>query len=78
MAYKEYNHITAEYQGYKGAIYKDNMFGMEFCNASVYDKTGREIFHATLNNERTYTEDDVIKTIKWVIEMLERSNKDGK
>ena len=76
MKYKEYDHITAEYQGYKGAIYKDNMFGMEFCNASVYDKAGREIFHATLNNEKIYTEEDVVKYIKWVIEMLERRKND--
>ena len=60
---REYNYITLEYDGYKGIIYKDDMFGMEFTNFSLYDKNGKEIFHATIDNEKQYTEEDVKKFI---------------
>lgn len=60
---KEYDFITAEYKGYKGSVYKDNMFGMEFSNFSLYDKTGKEIFHATLDNKKQYTEENVVELI---------------
>lgn len=63
MSYKEYDFIKAKFGDYTGAIYKDNMFGMEFTNVSVYNKDGCEIFHATLDNNKKYTEDDALKFI---------------
>ena len=70
MEYKEYNFITVEYKGYKGSVYKDNMFGMEFSNFSLYDKTGKEIMHATLNNKKQYTEEAVLELIIWTLDSL--------
>lgn len=67
---REYNYITLEYDGYKGIIYKDDMFGMEFTNFSLYDKNGKEIFHATIDNEKQYTEEDVKKFIINALELL--------
>ena len=69
MSYKEYDFIKAQVGDYSGAIYKDNMFGMEFTNVSVYDKNNIEIFHATLDNDKKYTEEDVIKFIVNAVDM---------
>ena len=67
MAYKEYDFVTAEHKGYKGSVYKDNMFGWEFSNFTLWDKEGKEIFHATLSNEKQYTEEQVIELIIWAL-----------
>ena len=67
--YKMYDFITANYQGYKGAIYKDNMFGGEFTNFSLYDRTGKEILHATLLNKE-YTKEDVVELMQKSIAKL--------
>lgn len=61
MKYKEYGFIEVKRGDYIGKIYKDNMFGMEFTNFSLYDKGGREIFHATLDDAKEYTKEDVKK-----------------
>lgn len=75
MKYKEWDYITAQHNGYIGKIYKDNMFGMEFCNVSVYNND-IEIFHATLDNTKEYTKQDVIEYIKFAIEMIAMSKKE--
>lgn len=77
MTYKEYNFIRAEYNGYIGAIYLDNMFGMKFGNFSLYDNSGHEIFHATIDADKEYTEDDVIKYIKNALVLIEGENDDN-
>ena len=68
---RTYNHLNFEYEGYTGSIYKDDMFGMEFTNFSLYDKNGKEIFHATIDNEKQYTEEDVKKFIINALVLLE-------
>ena len=73
--YKEYDNIFATYNGYKGRIYKDNMFGMEFGNVSVYDQKGREMFHATIDANKEYTKDDVIGFIKSAITIIKEERK---
>lgn len=62
--YKEYDFISVEKDGYKCSIYKDNMFGMEFANASIYDKDGKEIMHATLRDGVDYTEQDAMEILE--------------
>lgn len=66
--YEEYDFVNAEYKGYKGTVYKDNMLGMEFGNFTLYDKNGKEIFHATLYNEKQYTEEYVVELIIWALD----------
>ena len=62
--YEEYDIVSAKFNGYKGRIYKDNMFGMEFVNVSVYNEKGQEVFHGTMDPDKEYTEDDVIQYIQ--------------
>lgn len=69
MPYKEYDFIEEEYNGYKGAIYKDNMFGMEFVNFSLF-KDNEEIFHSTLTDGIKYTKETVICLIKQALTCL--------
>lgn len=74
--YKEYDRVEAEYNGYTGAIYKDNMFGMEFGNVSVYNPEGQEIFHATLDATKKYTKDNVIQYIQSSIKIIKLVKED--
>ena len=67
---REYNHLNLKYEGYKGSIYKDDMFDMEFTNFSLYDKNGKEVFHATLDNEKQYTTEDVKYYIERALKLL--------
>lgn len=68
MKYKEYDFIKIEKDGYICKIYKDNMFGMEFVNCSIYEK-GKEIFHATLKEKANYTEKDAEKFLRNFLEI---------
>ena len=68
--YKEYDFIVAKKGDYTGKIYKDNMFGMEFANFSLYDKEGRELTHSTLDETKTYTKKDCEEMIEASIKFM--------
>lgn len=73
MKYKEYDFIEVKRGDYVGKIYKDNMFGMEFANFSLYDKEGREVFHATLDETKEYTKKDVEKFIDSALILMNKN-----